>query len=430
MRLVDVITAPWAIMPERLTEIAEIYATHLRGERIDVAGIEAKLGRELKNEARPYAVVGSVAVVPLVGVLAKRANLFMRVSGGASTQIAADMLDQAAADETVKAIVLEIDSPGGQVDGVQSLAGKVAAIRATGKPVVAWATGYAASGAYWIASAAERVFVADQTTVVGSIGVVATHVDASRAREAAGFRTTEIVAGKYKRIASDNAPLSEEGRAVLQAQVDAIYEIFVQDVARGRGVSVERVLSDMADGRVFMGSQAVTAGLVDGVSTLEDLIAKMQPRAGVARAPMASATNNPKGPNAMNRDELKAQFPALFDALLQEGRTAGVQEGTSTERARVLGVLAVAAPGHEKAARAAIEAGAAPGEYALSVLASEKAQREAALAAQRDDALKAKAETKDEPPTDAAKKITRREFDALDTTEQRAKIKAGVAIVD
>src|SRR3990167_6400724 len=111
-----------------------------------------------------------------------------------------------------------------------------------------------------------------ETTQVGSIGVVATHIDISKAEEKAGIKTTEVVAGKYKRVASMYEPLSEEGFNSIQEKVDYIYSLFINDIAKFRGVSPEQVLADMAEGRVFIGANAIKAGLVDGVSTLDGLV--------------------------------------------------------------------------------------------------------------------------------------------------------------
>lgn len=426
MRLLDVVTSPWAIQPEKLLEIRAIYETHLRGEKIDIKAVEARLGQPLANEQKPYHMEGSVAIVPLVGVLAKRANLFMQVSGGTSTQLIDNMLQQAAADPQVTSIVLEIDSPGGQVDGTMALAARIAEIRASGKPVVAWITGMGASAAYWIASAADRVLIADDTTVVGSIGIVATHVDVSRREEAMGVKTTEVFAGKYKRIASQYAPLSEEGRRTMQDQVDALYSVFVNAVASNRNATVEDVLDNMADGRVFIGQAAVKAGLVDGVSTYDALIAELQPRPGVGRS-----SNPPMKGAAMNREQLKADHPELYEAVRKEGLDAGLQQGieqgAKAERDRIASIDAAAVAGHDTLTAKAKAEGWDAGKYAVEVLAAEKAERHAALAAHKADAP---APVKDAPPADGVATIKRAEFQALDPAERAKRVKAGVKVID
>jgi len=271
MKIIDILTSPWAIMPEKLYEIQEIYSTHLRGEKIDIAAIEAKIGQPLENEAKEYDVVNDMAVIPMHGVIAKRANLFTRVSGGLSTELAARDIADALNDPDIKGILLDIDSPGGPVDGTLELANIVFEGRDQ-KPIVAYSDGLMASAAYWIGSAADKLYISGDTVQTGSIGVVATHVDYSQYEKRVGIKTTEIYAGKYKRMVSQYKPLSKDGKDLLQDRVDYVYTVFVDAVARNRGVSSETVLENMADGRVFIGNQGINAGLVDGVSTLDRLL--------------------------------------------------------------------------------------------------------------------------------------------------------------
>jgi signal peptide peptidase SppA len=279
MKVIDVINSPWAIIPEKLVEIQEIYITHLRGEKIDLAAIEARLGRQLDSREKPYDVENGVGIIYVDGVIGKRMNAFSRISGGISSQLIARDLQAALSDPEVNSILLYVDSPGGAVDGTQELAQEI--FRARGKkPIVAYTDGLMASAAYWIASAADpgRVFISGNTTQVGSIGVVARHIDVSKMEERWGIKTSEITAGRYKRIASQYAPLTESGRQNIQDMVDHIYSTFVNDVASFRGLDPNSVKQNhvetipWADGRIFMGSQAIEAGLVDGVSTLAALI--------------------------------------------------------------------------------------------------------------------------------------------------------------
>ena len=174
-------------------------------------------------------------------------------------------------DPQVKAICFYIDSPGGTVDGTQELANLIYENRGS-KPIIGYSDGMVCSAAYWIFSAMDQRFISGDTVQVGSIGVVSTHVDISKLEDQIGIKTTEITAGKFKRIASMHSPLSDDGRATIQDQVDHLYSVFVGDVARNLGVGVDQVLADMADGKTFFGKQAIAAGMVDGVSTMDRLI--------------------------------------------------------------------------------------------------------------------------------------------------------------
>lgn len=369
-RLLNVINAPWAIQPDKLAQIQAAYQLRAAGGHADLAAIEARLGKPLKNEAQGYQLVRGVAIVPLHGVITKRANLFHDISGGASCELVGRDLRAALADPEVKAIILHVDSPGGTVDGTQQLTNLVAEA-AKLKPLATLADGTMASAAYWIGSAAGpgSVFIADTTTNVGSIGVVGAHTDISKAEEAAGRKTKEIYSGRYKRIASSYAPLSEEGEAYLQAQTDYLYELFVDAVAEARGADVETVLANMAEGREFFGQQAIDAGLVDGIATLDQLIDRL---AQPPRAP--GAHTKPKG-TSMTKDELLAAHPALAEALRAEGHATGLAEGASAERERILGIQAHSMAGVEKlVADMAADGKTTPDQAAARILG---AQREA-----------------------------------------------------
>lgn len=271
MKIIDVLTSPWAIVPEKLYEIQNIYSAHLKGKKNDIAAIEARIEKPLENKTQSYDVVNDMAVIPLHGITAKRMNLFTRISGGVSTELAARDITEALNDPDIKGIILDIDSPGGTVDGTLELANIVFEGRDK-KPIVTYSDGMIGSAAYWIGSAAHEVYISGDTVQTGSIGVVAAHVDYSRYEEKKGIKTTEIYAGKYKRLVSQYKPLSKDGKQEIQGRVDYLYTVFVDTIARHRGVSPDTVLNRMADGKVFIGNQGINAGLVDGVSTMDRLI--------------------------------------------------------------------------------------------------------------------------------------------------------------
>ncbi|MBS0364911.1 MAG: signal peptide peptidase SppA [Proteobacteria bacterium] len=370
MNLHDVMAAPWAITPKMFATVREIYDRHARGEKLDAAALEAAIGKSSGGkEPDPYDLIEGVAVVPMVGVLAKRMNLFTAISGGTSMQLLADAISQAVADPLARGVILAVDSPGGTVDGSQELSDLIFALRSS-KPIVALADGMMGSAAYWIGSAAQAVYATSTTAQVGSIGVVATHQDVSGAEAQSGVKTTEITAGKYKRIASEYAPLTPEGRQAIQDQVDYTYSIFVDAVARNRDASVDSVLENMADGRVFMGQQAVDAGLADGIATLSQLITRMN--AGQFDPVTTKETT-------MDIAEMKTKHPDIAAALIAEGARA--------ERERIQAVEAAALPGHEALIGALkFDGKTTGGEAALQVLVAERSKRGDRLEALRKDA--------------------------------------------
>ena len=309
MNSLNVWGSSWAIEPNKLLEISSIYARHSRGEKIDIAALESKLGRQMNNEQKSYTISQGVAILPIEGVIAKRMNMFTQISGGTSSQMAAAALQQALSDQTVHSIILAIDSPGGTVDGTQVLADAVLAARSSGKAIVTLGSGTMCSAAYWIGSAAQAVYIADSTTAVGSIGVVATHQDVSKAQENEGIKTTEITAGKYKRIASNYAPLSADGRKTIQEQLDYTYSIFVDAVAKNRNVSPAAALA-MADGRIFQGQQAIDAGLVDGITSMDALINRLSADRKAGKSPGAHAAQKPQPLTRVELDKAAKAYMA------------------------------------------------------------------------------------------------------------------------
>lgn len=375
MRVLEIINGEWAIMPDKLNEIHSIYAARAANTPLDVEAIEAAISKPLQNKKTEYQVLDGVAVLPLAGVLAKRANLFSQISGATSYDVFANCLAQAENDPTVHSILISIDSPGGAVDGVTNTTEAVRKAAKT-KKVVAVVDGMMGSAAYWIGSAASEVWLGSKTCTVGSIGVVTAHQDVSAAQEKAGVRTTELTAGKYKRIDSQYAPLSEEGKQVIQGRLDYIYSMFVDDVAQNRGVSTEKVLADMADGRVFIGQQAIDAGLADGFKTQQELVAelsavKSKPRTG-SRAQQPGATMS------LTKEEIERDHPEAAAALREDGATA--------ERARIQAIEEHALPGYEAmVAKLKFDGKSTAGDVACAILKEEKARTaQAAQDAQSD----------------------------------------------
>jgi len=287
MSLLARINVPWAILPEKLEAICGI---------CDQILSDVGLGRE--SAALPPANGGAslgyflapngIAVIFIEGVIVKTTDMWSALFGEVGTRDISRALDNAALDPAVRAIALHIDSPGGTVDGTQELASQIFEMWQNGsKPIYAIADGVITSGAYWIGAAAEKIYALTDTTMVGSIGVILTHLDLTKRAEMMGLKFIHITAGKYKAVGSPFKPLDREGEDVLQARVDDIYTIFVDAVATMRGVSVEKVLSDMADGRVFGARQAAQVGLIDGIKTRAQIMAELD-RLASARREMRS----------------------------------------------------------------------------------------------------------------------------------------------
>ena len=180
MTVLDILNAPWAIAPHRLEQIHGIYAAWARGESVDVAAVEAKIGRPLVNDPQGYTVQDGAALIPLRGVMAPRMNMMTEISGGSSTELFARDVRAALADSSVKSLVIMADTPGGAVNGTQRAAAAVMAARGV-KPIATFVEGVMASAGVWVGTAADVVLMESATSQAGSVGVVATHVDVSKA---------------------------------------------------------------------------------------------------------------------------------------------------------------------------------------------------------------------------------------------------------
>jgi signal peptide peptidase SppA len=260
----------WAIEEKMLMAIVGIASREASVDEFRQA-LASKPGEDLAGGRRITARDG-IATIPICGPIFPRANMFTMMSGATSAQSVAYDLQVALDSNDVQGIILNIDSPGGEVTGINELALQIRAARQV-KPIVAYGMGKVASAAYWLGSAAGSVVV-EETAEVGSIGVVSVYTDSSRQDEKSGVERIQIVSSVSPDKRPD--PKTETGKAQIQALVDSIGEIFVSTVAQNRGVSVDKVLSDFGKGGLFVGKNAVEQGMADSVGTYESVFADMK----------------------------------------------------------------------------------------------------------------------------------------------------------
>lgn len=251
----------WALRPEVMEALAAALSS---------GGTLAYLDDDMEPEEDKRS--GSVAIVPLKGIITPgpMGLLSLLMGGGGGLKAFKAQLAEAAADEEVGHIVLDVDSPGGLVDLVPETAAFVRDV-AERKPVTAVANTMAASAAYWIASQANEVVVTPSGQI-GSVGVYITHTEISKALEKFGETVTLISAGKYKTEGNLYEPLGSEAQKALQGDVDLVYGQFVRDVAKGRDTSETQVREGYGQGRVERAPNAVASGLADRVASLEDVV--------------------------------------------------------------------------------------------------------------------------------------------------------------
>lgn len=273
--------------PKKKTSIAYWAGTE---ESLEEYQVRAAQGDSLSMEARaslssddeedeklPYLleVVGATGVIHINGALTNNDSWYNEYLKIPSYNAIKDALVAAATNAGIEQVVLNINSGGGPVTGIADTADLIQKIDSEIKPVYAYTESIMASAAYWLGSSAGKIF-ASELASVGSIGVIATHVENSKELADAGITVTVMRAGKYKALASSFEPLTDTAKDIIQTKIDAIYGIFVDHVAKYRGRTYSQVDSQMGQGREFLGTEALAVGLVDGVTTLDKLMSKLE----------------------------------------------------------------------------------------------------------------------------------------------------------
>lgn len=259
------IACDWAVDREWAEFAKRFLVTGERGaipERDEAIGVRA--GESMTGTRYVYRH-GRTGVIDVYGAIVPRANMFTEWSGGTSCELLARDIRVAENDPDIDELLFVIHSPGGEVTGVSELA---AQIRDCTTPTRAYVSGMGCSAAYWLASACDRIVVAD-TAIVGSIGVMAVFLDDSKALEMRGLEEIEFVSSQSPNKNPD--PKTPAGRAAVQKRIDALASVFVEAVAANRSVSIETVLSKFGQGGVFVGGEAVKAGLADAVGSFESM---------------------------------------------------------------------------------------------------------------------------------------------------------------
>lgn len=262
--------SPWAITEDGLKLVVAVASRDEFFAEVREEALAARSGRPLDN-ARNVQMRGSVAVVPIHGPLFKHSSMLTKVSATSSYDQLRSDLQTALEDPSVKSILMDIDSPGGEANGCGELANAISEIGKS-KPVHAYVGGMGASAAYWIASAASTITCSD-TAELGSIGVRMAMVDDRKAQEAEGMRTIDFVSSQspFKVLDVDK----DEDKARLQTRIDALADVFIGNVAKNRGVTASDVKSRFGRGDLLVGQSAVDAGLADRIGNLEETIERL-----------------------------------------------------------------------------------------------------------------------------------------------------------
>lgn len=309
--------------------------------------IECSLKAEVIAADRPdtglppmWGKAGNTAVVDIQGPLVQGDAGFMRLFGITGYDNIREAVAQAIADEEVHSILLNVDSGGGQVSGVTDTA-KFLAEAGKIKPISTYTGGTMASAALWTGATSQHITASD-TATVGSIGVLVVHTERSKMLAEMGITPTVVRAGEFKAITNNIEPLSDAGKAQLQATVNHMYQPFLQHMAEWRNTSAENAQATFAEGRVFTGSQALDAGLVDKIGTYEDALAKAAQLGLSAKSAKSVRTNVAKASVLADNHPQSTKGTVMPKTTLPENATAEqiAQAQADLEAAQLLAAAA------------------------------------------------------------------------------------------
>ncbi len=376
----------WAILETELIKLEATYSG-FTNELIATLKKESKLvfdNLEVSQTglSEDVTIINNIGILRIEGVITQKANFFTMFFGGATLDTLTEDFKALIENEQIDTIVIDIDSPGGTVSGTQEFANLIFEAREQ-KKIYAISSSMMTSAAMWIGAAAEHVLISGGTVTTGSIGVLTTHIDTSLLEATVGITVTEITAGRDKRIASTHAPLTDAGRSVLQGQVNKVMEAFVGDIAKFRGVSEQEARSNMADGKVFIGDNAVKANLVDDIMTFDLLIETISNGGndmGLFSKKEANLQNLKDDHNdlyneavAVGMEKSIVDHEQTVKSTGASSYKAGHEAGLVTERARIQGINECTIVGHEKLATALIADGKTnPGEAAIKMINANK----------------------------------------------------------
>lgn len=273
---------PLALCPEKAAVIHSVLNAYVTGKALQPADkgaeahkpvLSAESIRLQERKNRPYAMTDSgIAIIPIMGTLVQRSGGLNPMSGLMSYSQIGSSVYAAANDSDVRAVLLEIDSPGGEVFGLAECASQIRLARKN-KPVWASINEQAYSAAYFLAATADRITI-PVSGATGSIGTIALHVDQSKRDATQGYSYTYIYAGARKKDMNPHEPLSDEARAAVQSEVDRHYDLFVGHVARSRGLSAHAVRSTEA--AILPSAAALSGGFVDAIASFPDALDMLQ----------------------------------------------------------------------------------------------------------------------------------------------------------
>ncbi len=363
----------WAIEPDILKSLCRLD---------EIKSLSFQSERRLNN-TRSVLIRDGTAIIPLYGPITARSDLFSFFFGGTSLADLAKDFQVALGDDQVKAILFDIDSPGGVALGPSEMADAIFKARGK-KPIWSYVGRNCSSAAYWIASATEKI-IANPSALLGSIGVVTT-IPVQEQPDSEGYKNIEIVSSNAKQKRPD--PRTEEGMSEIKRELNDLESQFIEAIARYRNVTVNTVKNDFGQGGVLIGKNAVASGMADSLGNYEEVLAELNQKISTNKKNKFMSKETIER-SAITADFIKSEFPEIAEKLAKEnsekirsetkessfaeGKKAGFNEGIEAERKRILAIEEAALAGHEDlTAKAKQDGGMTAEKLALQIVAREK----------------------------------------------------------
>ncbi|RTL03744.1 S49 family peptidase [Candidatus Dependentiae bacterium] len=305
--------------------LQQMFVQHLaQSNAAPLADLKADSGDDYLPTIDELIVADGIALIPIHGVMVKRSQIWhgwfsSRVIVGSDhwSTIIGDLINRT----DIETLVFDFDTGGGQVAGTERLGDAIWKARQSGKRTIAVCNEFCASAGLWAAAQCEHVVI-PATGSMGSLGVYTVHMDNTKAWQEYGFEKTVIHRGKYKGI--DERPLDADSKADLQRFIDGKYSLFVDAVARGRGLNADEVTKRWGESQLFTGSEAVSTGLADEIGTLQDVLESLRAgRGGRVSLDAIPAGECDPSTDPTGEDEAMLKINMTGQILDKDGKAVG-----------------------------------------------------------------------------------------------------------
>ena len=348
----------WGIIPSKLTSLKSM-------DKVSFESLSKQINPQLNNSQKAE-VRGNIAILPVFGMIVPRDFWYYRTS----LEELANDLTVAINNPSIKAIILNMDSPGGIVTACVEITSLIRQYK-TIKPIIAFASGTCASACYWIASACTEIIVS-ATSESGSLGVIWETFDSTIRDERDGYENIQIVS----EVSPDKRPdiKTPEGKAIIQKLVNSVAEAMYEDVAKNRNVSVDFIKSNYGKGGLFIGQQIVDQKMAESVNTLEGVIEKYKSYSNLNTKGAVMSIAIPSGESTVptiSAESIQKDHPSIYQAIFNAGKS----EGVKAECDRIKKIEASVVPGFDElVASMKFDSTKSDSDLCVAIIQQQKAQ--------------------------------------------------------